>query len=962
MSFKIILKILLPAFLLFVLCIQCIIIFLPDISKHIIQSTLGPLPGNRPLDFTVSRFGVNDTQISDISFGEDLRLDTIRLTYQMDTKNIISIEKMVISGLNLTLHLDEKKRIRVSGFSFPQDKNVDHSGPVFDFNINTFESYFAYLPGHIVLKNSTILIETGKDRLYIPVEADVQLDRDKRLGDMKLSIYHMNQKVTVGARANFLQGSVQMKISAERFYPEMLLAMVSGGDQALSKFCGPVNFAIETKDFSRFYFELNNLGLESDPHLNINFPKISGVLSSDKTAMALKAAGSVQIRSPGIDLGPFKFEILSQIASGTVDQFSLTLQNEIIKTWNITPKLMALSLFPVDFSDQIQLVDPQFRLSASGNLEHQTGKLVFSGTGLKSFRNDEANHTDVLDISGLQVKTEFDGNFGRPESLKHIKLDALIDKIAFQKDNIEMSTASLDASSDAAFTFSNSDIVLDNAKVRIKSRSIHLKQEDRSAGIPELNIESVVEKGTARKDLIIDVNAVCNKAKIVSKEVTAFIGKAGITGKIEKPSSSEICFQIKPFLYDTDVTMKDKGIRAKGVYFELPVTYPFKDIKTFGRAGTKKIILHDKIASAVSAKVVQTSGLAMDITGKVTHTGFPGLAIDFSARAGLDSAMNPFAKGQTATNQFSITQNTLIPFVPGISGVDDLKFDISARADFSYTNQKINSSADIQVSNGILNSVESGFSASGISADMHFNDLMVPETLPGQYINIDAFNAGRFNCSNGKIRFSLEDGKSINIENLKFNWCNGIVSTEAFRLPSDDNTIQLTLYCDRLEMEDLFHQLGAFDAEGGGTLSGRIPVVMKNTEIGFDNGFLFSTPGDGGRIFIRDLDRMLAGIPKNTREFSQLDLAGEALKNFEYKWVTLKLNTHGDTLGVNMQLDGKPVSALPFEYNRKLNSFVRIDAQSPGSNFQGIKLDVNLTLPFNQVIQFGNNLKGIMNP
>ncbi len=842
MSFKTVLKILFPVCLLLVLCVQCIIIFLPGISTHIVQSTLGPLPGNPSFDFTISRVGANYTQISNLSFGEDLRLDTIRFTFRMDTKNIISVEKIVISGLNATLHLDEKKRIQVSGFLFPQDKKVDHSGPV--FNISAFESYFAYLPGHIVLKNSTIFIDTGKDRLCIPVEGDVRLDRDTRLADMKLSILPMNQKITLGVTADLSKGPVQMKISAD---------------------------------------------------------------------------GRVQINSPGIALSPFKFEILSQIASGTVAQFSLTLQNEIAKTWDITPELMELPLSTADFPDQIQFFDPQFRLFVSGNLEHQTGKLAFSGTSLKSFRNDNANHTDFMNTSGLQVKAEFDGNFGCPESLKHIKLDALVDKIAFQQHNRKMNTISLTASSDAVFTFSNSGIVLD-----------------------------------------MDVNAVCNKTKIVSGQATAFVRKAGIKGKIEKQTSSGICFQLKPFLSDTDITMKDKGIQAKGVYFELPVTYPFKDINAFGRAGIKKIILHDHIFPAVSAKVVQTSDLAMDIQGKVT--GFPGLVIDFSAQTGLDSAMTPFAKGQITTNQSSITQNTLIPFVPGVFGGDNFKFDISARADFSYTNQKINSSADIQLTNGTLKSAESDLSASGISANIHFNDLMVPETIPGQYINIDMFHAGRFNFNNGKIRFSLEDGKSINIENLKFNWCNGIVSTEAFRLPSDDNAIHLTLYCDRLEMEDFFHQLGAFDSEGGGTLSGRIPVVMENTEIGFDNGFLFSTPGEGGRIFIKDLDRMLAGIPMNTPEFSQLDLAGEALKNFEYNWIKLKLNTHGDTLAVNMQLDGKPVSALPFEYNRNLKSFVRVNAQSPGSNFQGIKLDVNLTLPFNQVVQFGNNLKRIMNP
>ncbi|PIE63431.1 MAG: carboxylate transporter [Desulfobacter postgatei] len=929
MSSKTLLKIVLPACLFIVLCIQCIIIFLPDISKYLVQSALGPLPGNQSLDFTVSRLGGNETQINDISLGEDIHLDTLRFSYHMDAKNMIRGDELVISGLNITLHVDEKNRVQSSGFLFPlnkdeaknRNKGVDPSAPAFD--INAFESYFPYLPEHIVLKNSTVFIKSGKDRLCIPVEADVRIDRDKRLGDMKLTILPMNQRITLGATGDFLQGPVQMKISAERLYPDMLLAMVPHDGQRVSKFCGPVDFTVETKDFSTFYFELNDLGLESGPHLNINFPEISGVLFSDKTAMTLKADGPVQITSPGIDLGPFRFKISSQIVSGTVTQFSLTLQNEIYKAWDITPEQMALPLSTVNFFDQIQLVDPQFRLFVSGNPESQTGALAFSGTGLKLFRNNKANHSDVLNISGLQINTEFGGNFVRPQSLKHIKFDALIDKIAFQKNKIKINTSRLEASSDAAFTLSDSTIVLDNA---------------------------------------IDVNLVCDNAKIVSKEISAFVSKAGITGKIEKSLSSGLCVQLTPFLDGADITLKDKDIRAQGIYVELPVTYPFKDLKTVGRAGAEKIILQDKIAPTVAAKVVQTSDLAMDILGTVTHTGFPDLVINFSARAGLNPAMTPFIKGHAAINQVSITQKRLASFIPGISGVGDLNFDISARADFSYTNQKIDSSAQIQVSNGMLNCVESGFSVSGISADLHFNDLMIPETLPGQYINIAAVNAGHFNCNNGKIRFSLEDGTSVHVENLKFNWCNGIVTTEAFRLPSDDNAIHLTLYCDRLEMEKLFHQLGAFDAQGGGTLSGRIPMVIKNNEIAFDKGFLFSTPGEGGRIFIKGLDGMLDAIPKHTREFSQLDLAGEALKNFEYKWVKLKLNSHGDTLGVNMQLEGKPSAALPFEYNRQLNSFVRVDAQSPGSNFQGIKLDVNLTLPFNQVIQFGNNLNRIMNP
>ena len=96
-------------------------------------------------------------------------------------------------------------------------------------------------------------------------------------------------------------------------------------------------------------------------------------------------------------------------------------------------------------------------------------------------------------------------------------------------------------------------------------------------------------------------------------------------------------------------------------------------------------------------------------------------------------------------------------------------------------------------------------------------------------------------------------------------------------------------------------------------------------------------------------------------QFAQLDLAQEALKDFDYKWTKLVFNTFEDTLFVNMELDGKPSKLLPFEYQKDLGGFVRVDASSPGSHFQGIKLDVNLKLPFNDVMKFGNKLQSVFN-
>jgi hypothetical protein len=248
-----------------------------------------------------------------------------------------------------------------------------------------------------------------------------------------------------------------------------------------------------------------------------------------------------------------------------------------------------------------------------------------------------------------------------------------------------------------------------------------------------------------------------------------------------------------------------------------------------------------------------------------------------------------------------------------------------------------------------------------IQGHLKFNDLLAPASVPGQKMTIARIQAGDFKATDAVVRFTLEKGPFLLLENMRVNWAGGRVSTESFRMPSEDQSVDLTLYCDRIQLNQLLAQMGGFDAQGNGSLNGRIPVKYKNGEISFDNAFLFSTPGQGGRIVIRNPEKLMAGVPMDSPGFSQLDLAGEALKDFEYTWAKLTFTTQGDTLTANMELDGKPGRILPFVYKKDINSFVRVDAKSPGSRFQGIQLDVNLTVPFNQVVTFGNKIRKLLN-
>ncbi len=124
-------------------------------------------------------------------------------------------------------------------------------------------------------------------------------------------------------------------------------------------------------------------------------------------------------------------------------------------------------------------------------------------------------------------------------------------------------------------------------------------------------------------------------------------------------------------------------------------------------------------------------------------------------------------------------------------------------------------------------------------------------------------------------------------------------------------------------------------------------------------GFLYSTPGEGGNIRVTGLESITSGLTAGSRQFAQLDLARAALKDFHYDWARLDLNAMGDDLIMRMQIDGKPAAVLPFVFKRKLGGFVRVKGNNPGSRFQGIKLDVNFRLPLTRILDYGSSIKAI---
>jgi hypothetical protein len=310
-------------------------------------------------------------------------------------------------------------------------------------------------------------------------------------------------------------------------------------------------------------------------------------------------------------------------------------------------------------------------------------------------------------------------------------------------------------------------------------------------------------------------------------------------------------------------------------------------------------------------------------------------------------------------------QNVSLPgnlgdFVPAARDLSgSARLDAMARLDMSRGVPLL--PVDFKISGLSLSHEKSKLSLNQGSIALSFSDLLNMRSDPDGRMNFDRLQLGTVILEQGDIHFQIEALHSILVEGCRFQWAGGRIGSQAFRINPNVEDYTVELYCDRVQMAQVLEQFGLTQAKGGGTANGRIPLRYANGVLTFDNGFLYSTPGEKGVLKVQGTEILTAGVPPGTPQHGQLDLAAEALKDFSYEWARIRLNTEERELIVSLELDGKPEKPLPFSYNREIGGFARVDASSPGSVFQGIRLDVNFRLPLDQLLQYRQLLELMTN-
>lgn len=304
--------------------------------------------------------------------------------------------------------------------------------------------------------------------------------------------------------------------------------------------------------------------------------------------------------------------------------------------------------------------------------------------------------------------------------------------------------------------------------------------------------------------------------------------------------------------------------------------------------------------------------------------------------------------GLTVPEQQADLSKDLAKFLPQFEEIS-CTGKLSADAVYKILPKTTTGHAKFRIADADLFIPEQKLEVRGIGLGFEVPEISILKSAPGQTLSFKSVKYDRIETGAGLATFRMEAPDTWQVENARLDWCNGHIRLGGITYRIGQTTTEAVLYCDRLEMPVFLTQIGLGEISGSGSINGTIPVVLvqktdafgksKIDNIYFEDAFLFSTPGEEG-VIKGDLDEALMEAGTGI----EMELAKDALKDFSYSWVRMRLESVGpekENMKLSLSLDGKPNRALYYAFDENTASFMKSNTPCI---FQGIRLDTNVNM------------------
>ena len=435
---------------------------------------------------------------------------------------------------------------------------------------------------------------------------------------------------------------------------------------------------------------------------------------------------------------------------------------------------------------------------------------------------------------------------------------------------------------------------------------------------------------------------------ITSKQTKLDISEISLAAQLEQ-SGKLTAVHVTGSIAGLDVP--SSGVKFADIKLDLPYHFPFspQHRQRSGRVTVGSVTFRDSPLFEVTAELAQQQGTLL-LSGNLKslfsdnmHLLLEGALEEEPLQAHLDWKLD-----KTALSAGSVP--------PALLSLEGLDFDgfLAASGNLLYRNGQISGSTQLHVELDTLGVPEKNIAIKTLSCGVTFPSLPAPFSLPSQHCSAGELVLGNLQFSDADVNFRVEDLETVFIEKSSIKWCQGKLESTSLRLSRSNPEINTALYCSRINFSDLLNQFGLDQAQGQGSLNGKLPIAFSREGLSFDEGFLFSTPGTGGIIRFSNTDLLRQGVG-SADVGGYLDYSMKAMEDFAYQWTKLSFNSSGDELQLTMELNGKPRTPLP--YGLKKGVIIKTD-KGEGLQYP-IQLDVNFRLPLAELFQIGQNIQSI---
>ncbi len=143
----------------------------------------------------------------------------------------------------------------------------------------------------------------------------------------------------------------------------------------------------------------------------------------------------------------------------------------------------------------------------------------------------------------------------------------------------------------------------------------------------------------------------------------------------------------------------------------------------------------------------------------------------------------------------------------------------------------------------------------GLSVDMPFQKGISFRTIDRPVVSFMRAQAGNVRLDQGSLTFQLTE-KEFFVDRMEVGCCKGSLNAYSVHLNLKNPKDDFVVYADRIDLGEALMMVFPFKGMMQGVLYGRFPVGFDKGHVKLSNGFLYSLPGQRGKLKLEDSTQM----------------------------------------------------------------------------------------------------------